>query len=63
MNWSENLWAACALLLVFEGLLPFLAPSVWRKLFTQLAQLRDGQIRFFGLLTIVIGFVMLLWAI
>ena len=40
---------AVALMLVIEGLLPFLAPSAWRETFRRLMQLTDGQIRFFGL--------------
>ncbi len=47
-----------ALVLVFEGLMPFLAPSAWRRLFTELLQMRDGQIRFFGLLCVLSGLVL-----
>ena len=57
---SESFWAAIALLLVIEGLLPLLSPSGWRRAFTQLLQLRDGQLRFFGLCSIVLGLA-LLW--
>ena len=56
------LWAALALVLVAEGLLPFISPGGWRRMFTQLLQLNDGQIRFFGLVTIVAG-LLLLWAV
>ena len=59
---SSTLWAALALVLVVEGLLPFLSPGGWRRMFTQLLQLHDGQIRFFGLITIVAG-LLLLWAV
>lgn len=38
---------ALGLMLVLEGLLPMVAPSRWRHLFTQMLQLHDGQIRFF----------------
>jgi uncharacterized protein YjeT (DUF2065 family) len=47
--------------LVIEGLLPFLSPASWRRVFTQMVQLRDGQIRFFALLCILSGIVMLLF--
>ncbi len=57
---SESFWSAIALLLVIEGLLPFLSPSGWRRAFTQLLQLRDGQLRFFGLCSILLG-LLLLW--
>lgn len=56
---SESLWAALALVLVIEGLLPFLSPQSWRRAVTQIALLQDGQIRVFGLLAIVAGVVML----
>lgn len=60
MNWLETLGLALALLLVLEGLLPLLAPGLWRQLFTQRLQLRDGQLRFCGLLCIAAGAIMLM---
>ena len=51
---------AFALMLVIEGLLPFLAPSAWRETFRRLMQLSDGQIRFFGLTSMLAGLVLLL---
>jgi uncharacterized protein len=41
MSWptSEVLWLAIALVLVFEGLLPLLAPSVWRRAFLDMLKL------------------------
>lgn len=59
MEWTEALWLAMALVLILEGLLPLLAPRQWRQLFTQLMQLRDGQLRFCGLLCIAAGVVAL----
>lgn len=56
---SDSLWTALALVLVIEGLLPFAAPAVWRRVFEQLLALRDGQIRFFGLLSILLGLALL----
>jgi len=52
---------AFALMLIIEGLLPFLAPSLWRDTFRRIMQLTDGQIRFFGLASILAGFVLLLF--
>lgn len=57
---TDVLWGALALVLVIEGLLPFISPTAWRRAFTQLLQLRDGQLRFFGLCSIVMG-LLLLW--
>lgn len=52
-----TLWLALALMLVIEGLLPFFSPRGWRGMFEKILQLTDGQIRFFGLGSIVAGLV------
>jgi uncharacterized protein YjeT (DUF2065 family) len=57
---SDAFWAALALVLVFEGLLPFISPRGWRNAFQRLLLLQDGQLRFFGLCSILLGLV-LLW--
>ena len=54
-----TLLMALALMLVIEGLLPFLAPKAWRETFQRLMQLSDGQIRFFGLTSMIIGLILL----
>ena len=56
---ATTLLMALALMLVIEGLLPFLAPKVWRETFLRLMQLSDGQIRFFGLTSMIIGLLLL----
>jgi len=43
------------LLLVVEGLMPFLSPGGWRATFQRLLQMRDGQLRFFGLVSMMLG--------
>ena len=50
---------AFALMLVIEGLLPFLAPRVWREAFRRVTELSDGQIRFIGLSSMLVGVVLL----
>lgn len=50
---------ALALVLVIEGIFPFLSPSGWRRMFQQVLQLQDGQVRFFGLCSILAGLAML----
>lgn len=52
---GRTLWIAFALMLVFEGLLPLLAPASWRELFRKLMELNDGQLRFFGLMAVFVG--------
>ena len=51
---------AFALMLLIEGLLPFLAPHVWRDMFRRLTELADGQIRFIGLSSMVLGLILLM---
>ena len=52
-----EIFAALCLVLVIEGLLPFIAPRLWRETMTKVAQFNDGQLRMVGLLSIVIGLV------
>ena len=56
---KDILLAGLALMLVFEGILPFLAPRKWRETFRRVVELSDGQLRFVGLASIVIGLSML----
>lgn len=60
MEWGDSIWTAMALVFLIEGLLPFVSPAGWRQMFSQLIQLRDGQIRFFALLSMVVGLAMLI---
>jgi hypothetical protein len=55
----ESLLLAFALMLVLEGVLPFLAPRVWRDTFRRVTELGDGQIRFIGLSSMLVGVVLL----
>jgi uncharacterized protein YjeT (DUF2065 family) len=57
---TTSLFIAFALMLVLEGLLPFLAPSAWRETFRRLIQLTDGQIRFIGLTSMLAGIILLM---
>lgn len=56
---TQNILLAFALMLVLEGLLPFIAPSAWRETFRRLIAFSDGQIRFIGLTSMLIGIVLL----
>jgi hypothetical protein len=51
----DSLLAAFALVLVIEGILPLLAPKLWRQSFKKLVDLTDGQLRFIGLASILLG--------
>lgn len=59
---SDAIWTALALVLVLEGLLPAIHPQGWKRLFVQLLQLNDHQIRQVGLVSMVLGLV-LLWVL
>jgi len=56
---GSTLFAAFALMLIIEGLFPFLMPTRWREVFRRVTQLNDGQIRFYGLTSMLIGVLLL----
>jgi uncharacterized protein YjeT (DUF2065 family) len=58
----DTVWLALALVLVIEGLFPFISPSGWRQTFQQVLQLKDGQLRFFGISCISVG-AFLIWCL
>ncbi len=53
------LLAACALVLVFEGILPFVAPQAWRRAFQTLTELPDEKLRVIGLVSMAAGLILL----
>ena len=53
------LLTALALMLVIEGVLPFLMPALWRQTFRRLTEMSDGQIRFIGLTSMLAGLLLL----
>ncbi len=57
---STSLFLAFALMLVIEGIMPFVAPQAWRETFVRLTRMSDGQIRFVGLLSMLIGLILLI---
>ena len=54
INWGD-LGAALALLLVLEGLLPFLGPDALRRTLDQIIRLDDRTLRTIGLISILAG--------
>ncbi len=56
---GTTLLLAFALMLILEGLLPFLAPKTWREGFRRVTELADGQIRFLGLTSMLVGLILL----
>lgn len=46
-------------MLVVEGLLPFVSPPAWRRVFERAMAMSDGQIRFLGLTSMLSGLLLL----
>lgn len=59
---AGELIMALGLMLILEGLMPFAAPAVWRETFRRAIELRDGQLRFIGALSLALGLVLILLA-
>ena len=57
---TSTLLIAFGLMLVIEGVLPFIAPAKWRETFRRLTEFNDGQIRFIGLTSMLIGLAVIL---
>ncbi len=57
---GKYLLTALALMLVIEGVLPFLAPGLWRDTFRRITAMSDGQLRFIGLASMLSGMLLLL---
>ena len=57
---TTTILTALGLMLIFEGLLPFIAPQAWRETFKRMIMLKDGQLRFMGLISIVGGLLLML---
>lgn len=61
IDWTSTLLLALGLTLMLEGLLPMLTPQRWRQFFEQVLRLQDGQIRFFGLVSVLLGLILFWW--
>jgi len=57
---NDTLLTALGLMLVLEGLLPLLLPQAWRDTFKRMVELKDGQLRFVGLVSIAGGLILIL---
>lgn len=54
-----NIIAAIALVLIFEGILPFLSPSTWRRMVTVMSSQSDLALRITGLICMLLGVILL----
>lgn len=58
MNW-EDLLAAMALVLIFEGLIPFFSPRGYRNMVQQMATMPEQTLRYVGLALMILGVIFL----
>ena len=57
-----NYWlAALGLMLVLEGIMPFLFPASWRETLRKVSHFQDGQARFIGLTLMLSGLLLIYW--
>ncbi len=52
---SSALWLGLGLMLVFEGIMPFALPQVWRATLKRMSEMSDGQIRTIGFCSLIVG--------
>ena len=57
-----SLTLAFGLMLVLEGVMPLIAPKAWRQTFERMLALSDGQIRFVGVASMLLGLMIVLMA-
>ena len=57
---GSPIFLALGLMLMFEGFLPLMAPQAWRETFKRMIALKDGQLRFIGLMSVVGGLLLML---
>jgi uncharacterized protein len=60
---STTFWLAIGLVLLVEGFMPFVSPATWRQTFTQILKLSDGQLRFIGLASLLLGLALIWWLV
>ncbi len=59
---NATILTALGLMLIFEGLLPFITPQAWRETFKRMIELKDGQLRFIGLISIIGGLLLMFFS-
>lgn len=55
----QDLWTALALVLVIEGVLPFINPNGMRNVWQQMVQMDDKSLRIAGLASMIAGLIVL----
>ena len=59
---NTTLITALGLMLILEGVMPLIAPQAWRETFKRMVALKDGQLRFVGIISIACGLLLMLFA-
>lgn len=57
----QDFFAAFALLLVLEGIIPFLSPQLMRTILMQILQMNDRELRTSALVSMVSGLLLIVW--
>ncbi|MDT8310111.1 MAG: DUF2065 domain-containing protein [Methylophaga sp.] len=57
----HSLWLATALMLIIEGIMPFINPSAFRRTLIQISSMSDTPLRWIGLISMLIGLAILYW--
>lgn len=57
----EALLTALSLVLVLEGIIPFAAPGLWRRVMTRVLADNDAALRRVGLVSMSLGLLLLYW--
>lgn len=57
----HSLWLATALMLIIEGIMPFVNPAAFRRTLLQISTMQDSQLRWIGLGSMLIGLAILYW--
>ena len=55
----KELLIGVSLFLIFEGLIPFIFPSWYKKSLIQLKEINESSLRFLGLFLIIMGVIIL----
>jgi len=58
---DKSFFLAFGLMLVIEGVLPLVAPKAWRQTFQRMVEMKDGQLRFVGMLSLLGGLAIVLF--
>ncbi len=58
---SQLFFIGVALVMVFEGILPFLSPRLWRRTMQQMMMQGDRTLQVMGFISMVLGVILLYW--